>query len=63
MLCLKCGKAFVLQHGGAVPVQSQPVALGTVSTDRPCSVGSQGEEMDFAAYPGHLLEPRFFWYP
>lgn len=38
-------------------------AAGAVSTDRPCSVSSQREEMDFAAYPGHLFKSRLFWHP
>lgn len=38
-------------------------APGAVSTDRPCSVSSQREEMDFAAHPGHLFKSRFFWHP
>lgn len=55
MLGPERGKAFLGQRGG----QCQ----GAASTARPCSVSSQGEEMDSAAYPGHLFKSRFFWHP
>lgn len=57
----EAGQGFggAARRGSASP---EP-AHGSVSTDSPCSASSQGEEMDSAAYPGHLFKSRFFWHP